>query len=352
MPNFRHRNSGWSELTRGAPLAVCLAAALLILYELLPVLELVAIAVLLALGLRTTLQWLQKIFVVRWLAGMILVGLIGGFGLFLTLVMIPSLVEETQTLSEALPKYLNSLIALSRRLHSTMSYVPDLSQGLEELKGVLNHIVGFLPRLLRDTFDLSLQALATVILAMYMAYDPDALTRGILRLSPRKHHRRIKRFLEATKVRLRGWLFGTGLAILIIGAGAVVGLLILQIPLAVSLGVIAGILEVIPYVGPIVGSILPALLALTISPTKALLVLVYFLVLNQVEVHLVQPIVMAQRVGLHPVVVILAFLCMGKLLGLIGILLAVPIAAVIVTLVDELSPREPLQEASHLEDTH
>jgi predicted PurR-regulated permease PerM len=283
---------------------------------------------------------------------MILVGLIGGFGLFLALVMVPSLLEEAQTLAQTLPKYLNSLISLSRRLHNSVSYVPDLSQGLEQLKGILDRIVSFFPLLIRSTFDLSLQALATVILAMYMAYDPDALTRGILRLSPRQQHWRIKRLLESTKVKLRGWIFGTGLAILIIGVGAVIGLWILQVPLAVSLGFLAGILEVIPYVGPIVGAILPALLALTISPIKALLVLGYFLVLNQVDVHLIQPIIMGQRVGLHPVVVIIAFLCMGKLLGLIGLLLAVPTAAVLVTLVDEFTPEEPAQEPPNPEDTH
>ena len=183
-----------------------------------------------------------------------------------------------------------------------------------------------------------------------MAYDPDALTKGILRLSPRKQHWRIKKLLEATKVRLRGWIYGTGLAILIIGVGAVIGLIILQVPLALSLGVLAGILEIIPYVGPIVGSLLPALVALSISPIKALLVLIFFLVLNQVDVHFIQPIVMSQRVGLQPVVVIVAFLVMGELRGLIGLLLAVPVAAVIVTLVDELTPAEPTLEASHPKD--
>lgn len=350
MSNFRRRNSGWSELTRGAPLAVFVATALLILYHLLSVVELVAVAILLALFFRTALQWLQKIVVVRWIAVMIMAGLVIGIGLFFALVMIPSLIEEAQNLARTLPSTLNFLIEDSRRLHRTFSFVPDLSEGLEQVKGPLEQIFRFFPTLLRHTFSLSLQALATIILALYMAYDPDALTKGILRLSPRKQHWRIKKLLEATKVRLRGWIYGTGLAILIIGVGAVIGLIILQVPLALSLGVLAGILEVIPYVGPIVGSLLPALVALSISPIKALLVLIFFLVLNQVDVHFIQPIVMSQRVGLQPVVVIVAFLVMGELRGLIGLLLAVPVAAVIVTLVDELTPAQPALEASHPRD--
>jgi predicted PurR-regulated permease PerM len=340
----RHRSSLWERLTRGAPLAVLLATAFLILYHLLPVLELVAVALLLALVLRTTLRWLHRVFKVRWLAVVILVGLFGGFVLFVGLVVIPSLINETQTLASTLPRYFNQLINLSRQLHNTVSYVPDLSQGLAELKGFFDRIVRFFPILLRDTFNLSLQVVATLILALYMAYDPDALVGGFLRLTPRRQHDRINGLVESTKVRLRGWIFGTGLAMLIIGAGAIVGLLVLQVPLALSLGMLAGVLEVIPYIGPIVGSVLPAVVALTISPTKALLVLVYFLILNQIEVHFVQPIIMAQRVKLNPVTVILAFLIMGELLGFVGILLAVPIAAVLVTLVDEFTPKESAED--------
>jgi predicted PurR-regulated permease PerM len=289
---------------------------------------------------------------VRWVAVMILVGLIGAFGLFLGLVMVPSFIREAQNLSLALPRYLTALIDLSRQLHSRVSYVPDLSQGLEQLKGILDRTVSFFPRLLRSTFDLSLQAVATVFLALYMAYDPEALVGGLLRLTPRRQHKRIRRFLESTKVRLRGWIFGTGMAMLIVGVGAVLGLGIFQVPLAVSLGVLAGILEVIPYAGPIVGAILPALVALSISPTKAILVLVYFLILNQVEVHLIQPIIMGQQVKLNPMIVILAFLIMGKLLGLVGVLLAVPLAAIFVTIIDELAPQQPVEEACKVEDAH
>jgi predicted PurR-regulated permease PerM len=350
MPNFRRKSSGWSELTRGAPLAVFVATSLLILYHLLPVVELIAIAILLALFFRTALQWLQKIVVVRWLAVMIMAGLIIGIGLFFALVMIPNLIEEAQKLARTLPSSLNFLIEDSRKLHRTFGFVPDLSEGLEQLKQPIEQIFRFFPTLLRQTFSLSLQALATVILALYMAYDPDALTRGVLRLSPRKQHWRIKKLLDATKVRLRGWIYGTGLAIIIIGIGAIIGLLVLQVPLALSLGVLAGILEVVPYVGPIVGSLLPALIALSIDPFKALFVLIYFLILNQVDVHFIQPIVMSKRVGLNPVIVIVAFLVMGELRGLIGLLLAVPVAAVLVTLVDELTTEEPQLEVSHPED--
>lgn len=351
MSSSKNSDSGWGKLTHGAPLAVLVAAALYILYSLLPVLELVALAALVALIFRTVLQWLQKFVKVTWLAVLILVGIVVAFILFLILVVVPGLFQEAQTLSLALPDYLNSLIRLSRRLHNNASFVPDLSQGLEQLKSVLNRILSFLPALLRNTIDASIETVATLILALYMAYNPNSLIQGMLRLAPRQEHWRIKKLLQSIQVRLEGWIFGTGLGMLIIGGGATIGLWILGIPLALSFGILAGVLEVIPYFGSIVGTLLPALVALTISPVKALLVVVFFLILNQVDVHLIQPVVMGQRVHLHPVVVILAFLSLGKLLGFVGLIIAVPAAAVLVTLVDELTPKEPLQEESTVDQT-
>ena len=350
MSGSKDQDSGWGRLTRGAPLAVLVAVALYIIYRLLPVLELVALAALVALILRTTLQWFQKFVKVPWIAAMMLLGIVVAFGLLLILVVVPSFFQEAQTLSLALPKYLNSLIKLSRRLHNHASFVPDLSQGLEQLKGLLNRVVSLLPLLLRETLSVSIETVATLILALYMAYNPDSLIQGMLRLAPHREHGRIKRLLKSIQVRLEGWIFGTGLGMLIIGGGAIVGLWILKVPLAISFGILAGILEVIPYVGSIVGTLLPALVALTISPVKALLVVVFFLILNQVDVHLIQPLVMGQRVHLHPVVVILAFLCFGKLLGFIGLIIAVPAAAVLMTIIEDLTEEVSQEEEPALVD--
>ncbi len=88
---------------------------------------------------------------------------------------------------------------------------------------------------------------------------------------------------------------------LFLGIGATIGLWALGIPLFLPFGIIAGLFEIIPYFGSIVGTFLPALVALTISPLKLGFVLVLFLVLNQLDAHIVQPIVMGKQVHLHTV---------------------------------------------------
>jgi len=339
-PSPKQQESLWQRLTHDAPLAVLLATVLYILYQLLPVLKLVAVAALVAVILRTLLRWLQRIVKKRWLAVLLLIGLIGGFSTFLIAFVLPNLVDETQQLLIALPSYLNTLIDLSIRLHNNLSFVPDLSQNLAQFRNYTDQILLSFPLLLRQTFGATIEVIAMLILALYMAYDPSTLITGISRLIPRRHHQHFNHFLVATGVRLRGWIFGTGIAMLFLGLGTTIGLWMLGIPLALPFGVIAALLEVVPYFGSIAGTFLPAIVALTISPWKFLFVLLLFLVLNQVDAHLVQPLVMSQQVNLHPIVVILTFLVMGKLLGFVGILLAVPIAAVIVTLIDEFLPDE------------
>jgi predicted PurR-regulated permease PerM len=341
MANAPHDPHGWSRLGQGAPLAVLVAAVLYILYQLLPVLELIALAALISLILRTLLYWLYKLIKVRWLAVAILVAAIASFGLIFVTVIIPNIIAEIQILLTTLPNYLTTLNAEVAKLHQSYGITLNVSQGLEQLRNVASQLLSSVPVLLNQVFDLTLQSFATLILALYIAYDPDTIVGSVTRLIPRRQHPRFNRLLRAMRARLRGWIFGAGIAMLFLGISAAVGLWIIGIPLALSFGVIAGLFEVIPYFGSIVGTVLPALVALTLSPTKFVLVLVLFLVLNQIDAHLVQPLVMGREVRLHPVMVIVTFLVMGKLLGLIGVILAVPTAAIVVTLLDELMSPSP-----------
>lgn len=340
----REKDTIENQLTRGAPLALLIAAIIYILYKLLPVLELLALAALLALVLRTSLGWLQRVTKVRWLAVLLLVGLVLGFGSFVLLFVVPNFITETQLLISQLPEYLNRLQNFASSLRTRFTFIPDLSVALEQLRSFLLQILGIFPELLKNAFGGTIELVGTIILALYMTYDPNSVIRGIMRLVPRRHHQRCKRLLQSAQVRLEGWIFGTGVAMLIIGVGATLGLWFLGVPLAISFGVFAGVFAVIPYFGSIAGTVLPALVALTISPIKAVFVLVLFLVLNQVDAHLVQPVVMGKRVDLSPIMVIVSFLVMGELLGFFGVLIAVPAAAVFATLIEEFTPRERVED--------
>lgn len=127
------------------------------------------------------------------------------------------------------------------------------------------------------------------------------------------------------------------------------GLWILGVPLALTFGILAGLLDIIPFFGSILGGLLPALLALTISPVKALEVVVLFFILNQIEGNLLQPRVMGQQIKLPEGVIIVSFLVMGTLIGpVVGTLIAVPTAVLVGVILDELT--DPVEEASGEEE--
>jgi predicted PurR-regulated permease PerM len=115
------------------------------------------------------------------------------------------------------------------------------------------------------------------------------------------------------------------------------GLALVGVEFAFTFAVLTGVLQIVPFFGPLVSAVPPTLVALADgSPTRALLVVAIYVVVHQIEAHIVSPLIMARSVQLHPVTVIIAVLVMGNLLGLAGVILAVPAAAVVTVLLEEL----------------
>src|SRR5918912_118250 len=122
----------------------------------------------------------------------------------------------------------------------------------------------------------------------------------------------------------------------IIGILTAVALSIIGIPYALLIGALSGLLAFIPLVGALVSVIPPVLLALATNPILAVWVILAYILIHQVEAHIVQPVVMSRAVALHPVVVVFAILIMGTFFGRVGLLLAVPLVAASKVLVQEL----------------
>ncbi|BAZ45624.1 hypothetical protein NIES4102_26500 [Chondrocystis sp. NIES-4102] len=336
------------KLIQGAPLAVILVLCLVIIYQLRSVLEIIAIAILLSLILQTILYRLEKLLKLRWLAILILAISIICLTILFPIVIIPELLQEFQKLSLKLPEYLSNLTQQSQNLHLKYHFIPNISQPIAKFNHYLDNLVKYLPQLLEGVLGITLEAFATVILALYISFDPQFLVAGLLRVTPRCHHQRIKRILQTMRLRLQGWMNGTFLAMLFLGMGIGIGLWILGIPLSLPFGVIAGLFEVIPLFGSFIGGFLPALIALTISPVKLILVLGLFLLLNQIDTHIFQPIVVGQKVNLHPITIVIAILVMSELLGVVGLIFAIPAAVVFITILDEFTSQPTLSESDLL----
>lgn len=179
--------------------------------------------------------------------------------------------------------------------------------------------------------------LLVIFLVIYLAADPRLYVSGMLRIVPERHRDRTLDIARAVASNLRRWLAAQAVSMGVIGAITTVALFLLDVKAALALGILAGLSEFVPVFGPIISAI-PALgIAFVDSPAKALYVLIAYVVIQQVESNIVAPLVMKRGVDVPPVVTILSGTVMTILFGFLGLLVAVPLAAALLTVARELT---------------
>jgi predicted PurR-regulated permease PerM len=176
-----------------------------------------------------------------------------------------------------------------------------------------------------------------LILTFYILVDAETIVSAFVGLLPRPRRPRVEDACHRVTAKVSAWLGGQLLLAAIIGSTAAVGLWIIGVPYFYVLALIAGIGEMIPVIGPILSAIPALIVALTVRPSLALFVLLFFILQQQLENHILVPKIMSRQVGVSAVIVIVALLIGGSLLGIIGAVLAVPTAAILQVLYEELS---------------
>src|SRR5688500_13589980 len=174
-----------------------------------------------------------------------------------------------------------------------------------------------------------------LITAYYMAIRPEPLVNGLVRLVPPPRREHIRHVLARIRQSWIGWLEGVVIDMVVTGVMLYVALTIVGLDFAIFFAVLSALLVVVPYFGAIAGAIPPVLFALTDSPGKALVVLGAYLLVQQLESNVTIPIIMAQRVRLHPAVIAIGVVVVGQLFGFVGLFVAVPILSLIIITVEE-----------------
>jgi predicted PurR-regulated permease PerM len=191
-----------------------------------------------------------------------------------------------------------------------------------------------------------------LVLTFYFLVDAGRLRVSLLRLFARRDRARVDAATRDITLKVSAWLGGQLLLGLIIGVTSAIGLWLLDIPFFYVLALISGIGEMIPVIGPILAAIPAVAVAASVSMNKVLLVILFFVVQQQFENHVLVPKLMERQVGLNAVAVILALLVGGNLLGITGVILAVPTAAILQVLFTEwMQSREGAPEIQGPEGT-
>src|SRR5262249_53481279 len=166
----------------------------------------------------------------------------------------------------------------------------------------------------------------TLVVAFFLAVEPQVVAGLAQRFVPLPHQPRVRRIAFNIHDRIGAWARGQFLIAIVFGALMGVGLRLLGVPYAWSLGVVAGILEVVPYIGGAITVVLAGFSAATISLPLVAGVIILYAVLVFIESHVLAPLMCGRAVGLPPVGILLALLAGIELLGILGALLAVPLA--------------------------
>jgi len=168
-----------------------------------------------------------------------------------------------------------------------------------------------------------------LVISFYLAVQEKGVKRFFISMTPSEHQHYVSDLINRIQIRIGGWLRGQLLLMLIIGSLTFIGLYFLGVKYALTLALIAGILELIPYIGPFIALIPAVILAFVQSPMLALLVIVLYVVIQQLENYVIVPQVMKKAVNLNPIVIIVVMLIGAKLAGVMGVILSIPLTAAI-----------------------
>lgn len=183
-------------------------------------------------------------------------------------------------------------------------------------------------------------AVAVIISSFYLSLSEDGVERFIKVVIPPDYEPTALRIYGHSRRLIGSWFRTQLLLSLIMGIMVWLGMTLLHVPYAFLIAFIAALFELVPFVGPIVSGAVGVVTALTVSATLALYVLIFFLVAQQLESNVFVPILNRRSVGLHPVIVIVALLIGAEIGGFLGVVIAVPAAAVFQEVIQEWSTKK------------
>jgi predicted PurR-regulated permease PerM len=300
------------------------------------VLTLIGLAAFLAIGLNPAVEWLIRRRIRRWAAVLIvLLAALAVFGGFVA-AAIPPLVSQATAFVNHLPAYWQDL----RNHSSLLGRVNDQFHLQERLTSVLNGDVSSLLQGVIGAGRVVLGALASVftviVLTIYFLADLPRIKRTALRLVPNSRRPRVILLSDEIFSRVGGFVLGNLITSLIAGLATFVWTEATGIPYPVLLALFVGIMDLIPVIGSTVAGIVLCLVALTVSVPLALATAGYIIIYRFAEDYLLVPKIIGKTVRVPAVTTVVAFFVGGALLGVIGAVVAIPVAAVIGLVLNEI----------------
>lgn len=335
---------------------VFVALSFWLLFRFNQVIFILFIAIVIGTVIRPTVAWLHRRGLPR-IAGvslvyLLLLVLLTGF----VLLLFPLIIEQGTTIVAAVPGYYQSLrewmvnepnqliVRLGEFLPGKLTGLEPIEQTGEQMLASAGQALDYVGAAAKIIFMVT----AVLLLAFHWTLDGPRTIQTLLILVPKSHRENLRELISAIETKVGFFIAGQGLLCLVVGFLALVAYLLIGLPNALLLAIVAGVLEAVPMIGPLLGALPAAVIALSIAPSKLVWLVVATLVIQQIENSVLVPRVMRKAVGVNPFVSLLAIFAFSSLFGILGILMAIPIAAILQLILDRFlfNPGTMEQEGS------
>lgn len=295
-------------------------------------------AVIVASAIEPVIEWLKQYRIPRILSVVLIYLAIAAALFFLIYLIVPLVLEELHTLSTGYP-ILQEQIRQGVKEAGSLPFLPDFELDPETLFTLPDQyvtrlgggVISFVSMIFGGIFSFVL----VVVFSFYLAAQERGIE-GFLRLvTPLRHEVYAIDLWERSQRKLGRWFRSQLLLGAIVGILLFFGLTLLGVPNAFFFALLAAMFEIIPVVGPILAAVPAVIIALLVSPFLGLLTAILYVAVQQMESHVIVPVVMRRAVGLSPLIVVLALVIGGTLGGIFGILLAVPLTVIGAELLDD-----------------
>ena len=318
---------------------VAIALAAWLLYVIRGIIVLFALSVVLTATIKPVVDWFESKKIPR---GVSVIGIYSVLilCLFLSLsLLLPPLVGQFKEFSTSVPQYVEKITSAFKGIELyAQSY--GINFHSEDLtRDIMTNIFESSGQLFSTTasiFHGLISVIVVLSLTFYMAVKKHGMRRFIGAVTPPRYHDYMLSFSDRVQTKIGRWVFGQMLLMLTVFALDLLVLYFTNVPYALVLALIGGVMEIVPYVGPVVATTVATAVGLLVSPLTGFVVMMLFTLVHQFEVHAIVPQIMKKAVGLNPIIVIIALLVGIQIGGVLGAILAVPIATAAGMLVNDI----------------
>lgn len=320
--------------------AVLVLFAFFLLYLLSNVLIILLFAIVIASAAAPFIKWLEMYRIPRLVGAIMLYLGVFSVAIVVSSLVIPSISSELSRLTSYLPRLTSDL---SNSLDTVQQGAPKYFDFVGEVQNILEVVSGYLQQFSQSALNLVVGAfggilsfVAIIVISFYLSVMRNGVENFLSAVVPERYESYIIDLWRRVETKVGLWLQGQLLLALIVGILVFVGLALLGVKFALVFALLAMALEIVPVAGPVLAAIPAVGMAVVQDPTLGLWTFILYVVIQQVENHILVPLVIGKSTGLNPIVVILAILTGGQLIGLAGMLLGVPVATIIVEILDDM----------------